>query len=125
MILDFEKPKKIRSTEKHNERFSSDSGVAGTYVPNMSEADEKKFKAKHITGEHERVEIRVTLNGVNAVIIVYKKANPVKWDYTKQDLWKKRHLSIQFSINGKLDILQFQWDELNQAIDEAKEILGI
>lgn len=124
MILDFEKPKKIRSTEKHNEMYSSDSGVAGTYVPNMSEADTKKFKAKHITGDHERVEIRVSM-GVNVVIIVYKKPYSVKWDYTKQDEYRKRHLDVQFSINGKLDITFEQWGQINQAIDEAKQILGV
>jgi hypothetical protein len=124
MILDFEKPQKIRSTDKHNEMFSSDSGVAGTYVPNMSEDDTKKFKAKHITGDHERVEIRVSM-GVNVVIIVYKKPYPVKWDYTKQDEYRKRHLDIQFSVNGKLDITFDQWSNINQAIEEAKQILGI
>jgi hypothetical protein len=124
MILDFEKPQKIRSTEKHNEMYSSDSGIDGTYVSNMSEADTKKFKAKHITGEHERVEIRVSM-GVNVVIIVYKKENPVKWNYKKQDEYRKRHLDVQFSVNGKLDISFEQWNMINQAIDEAKQILGI
>lgn len=47
-ILDFSKPEKIRSTADHNKRYTSDSGVDGTYVPNMSEADMHKWKAKYI-----------------------------------------------------------------------------
>lgn len=77
-LLCFDKPKKIRNTKEHNEMYSSDSGVAGTYVPNMSEEDKNKWKAKHIKGEDERIEIRKTINGVQLLIVVYKRERPVK-----------------------------------------------
>ena len=57
-LLSFDKPKKVRSAEEHNKMFSSDSGIAGTYVPNMSKEDQLKWKAKHIKGDDERIEIR-------------------------------------------------------------------
>ena len=72
MILNFNKPKKVRSTKEHNDNHMSDSGVAGTYVPNMSKEDNKRFKAKYISGSDERVEIRVARRGVYIVIKVYK-----------------------------------------------------
>lgn len=122
-VLDFEKPKKVRSTEEHNEKFQSDSGVAGTYVPNMSKEDMNKWKAKHIKGEDERVEIRKTIEGVQLVIIVYKKARPAKWDYKKQDEWNKRHQDIRMSMNGKLDLTWDNFWDMQEAVKEALEIM--
>ena len=61
MILSFETPKKLRSAEKHNEMYQSNAGVNGTYVPNMSKEDMNLWKAKHIKGSDERVEIRKLL----------------------------------------------------------------
>jgi hypothetical protein len=34
-ILSFEKPKKLRSTEEHNEMYVADCDVPGVYVPNI------------------------------------------------------------------------------------------
>jgi hypothetical protein len=121
-ILSFEKPKKVRSTEKHNEMFSSDSGVAGTYVPNMSEEDELKWKAKHIKGDDERVEIRKTIDGAQLLIVVYAKARPVKYNWNHIDEWRKRHENVSISMNGKLSMTLVEYDEMKRAIDEAFEI---
>ena len=128
MILSFDKPKKNRSTEEHNEMFVSDSGIAGTYVPNMSDEDTKKFKAKHIKGDDERVEIRVCIGGVNCNIFVFKKIfDPPYPSYTKSNndfnVWRRRHNHIKFSVNGKMDITFEEWNKINQAIEEAKELL--
>ena len=60
-LLCFDKPKKVRSTEEHNKTYMSDSGIAGTYVPNMSEEDKNKWKAKHIivTGKQSNFTINL------------------------------------------------------------------
>ena len=70
-LLCFDKPKKARSTENHNIACSSDSGIPGTYVPNMSRTDREKWKGK-IVGTRRgkpQVEIRkdsfVTVVGLN------------------------------------------------------------
>jgi hypothetical protein len=123
-ILDFEKPKKIHSTKEHNKMYSSDSGIDGTYVPNMSKEDTLKWKAKYITGEDERIEIHKTIDGVQVVIIVYKKTRPVlKYDYKKKEEWDKRHQNVKMSMNGKLDMTWDNWFDMEQAIREAFEIL--
>jgi hypothetical protein len=143
-ILSFDKPKKISSTEEHNKKFSSDSGIAGTYVPNMSEDDKLKWKAKHITGEDERIEIRKTFEGVQILIIVYKKeyhpSKPVFPEYDgggKDFYWEqanifyhadcarydKRHENIRISMNGKLNLTWSNLSDMNEAIEEAYEIL--
>ena len=124
MILSFEKPEKIRSTEEHNKMFSSDCGVAGTYVSNMSEEDRKKFKAKHIKGEDERIEIRVEM-GSNILIIIYKNPKVVKYDFHNYKEYAKNHKNIQISTNGKLDVSFEHLENLKQAINEAKQILNL
>lgn len=121
MILNFNKPQKVRTSADHNNMFQSDSGVAGTYVSNMSDNDKRKFKAKHIKGDHERIEIRVEMNSANILVKVFKKANNSnEWKHGQDN-----HNEIQFSTNGKIDISLRKWEKLNQAIEEAKQILGI
>lgn len=120
-LLNFEKPKKIRSTEEHNDMFSSDSGIPGTYVPNMSDDDMYKWKAKHIKGEDERVEIRKTIHGVQVLIIVYKEIKQVKYEYNNITEWHKRHENVCISMNGKLQMSWEVYDEFVRAIAEAKE----
>jgi hypothetical protein len=122
-LLEFEKPKKIRSTEEHNKMYSSSADAAGTYVPNMSKEDMLKWKAKHITGEDERIEIHKTIDGVQVVIIVYKKAKPVKYNHEDVQAWHKRHQSVKMSMNGKLDMTWDNWWDLTEAVKEAFEIL--
>lgn len=122
-LLSFEKPKKANSTEKHNENYQSDSGVAGTYVQNMSVADILKWKAKHIKGEDERIEIRKTIEGVQLLVVVYKKENPVEWEDGNLKEWYKRHQNVRMSMNGKLDMTWDNWWDLQEAVKEAFEIL--
>ena len=144
-LLTFDKPKKVLSTEKHNKKFQSDSGMAGTYVPNMSKEDMNKWKAKHIKGEDERIEIRKTFNnGVQVLIIVYKKEyQPPKPSFPEYDgggkdfYWEqanifyhadcqrydKRHHNVRISMNGKLDLTWDDFWNIQEAVKEAFEIL--
>lgn len=121
-LIDFNKPKKVRSTEEHNQMYSSDSGVAGTYVPNMSDEDRKKWKGIHIKGTDERIEIRRTIGGVQLLIVVYKKISFTDWRVNR-DAWKTNHNNVRMSMNGKLDMTFDDYNEITQVIEEAKEIL--
>lgn len=115
-ILDFNKPRKVRTTQEHNRKYTSDSGVDGTYVPNMSEADMKKWKAKHIKGADERIEIRKTLNGVQVLIVVYKNRKE-KEGYG--GVMRMEHENVQISMNGKLHLTYDDYKEFKTAITEA------
>jgi hypothetical protein len=140
----FRKTKKLRSGEEHNAQYTSDSGISGTYVPNMSDVDMNKWKAKHITGDDERIEIRKTFNGVQLLIIVYKKLyQPPKpsfpeydggskdfyWEqaniFNSQDCkrYAKRHNGIKISMNGKLDLTFNNFGDIQEVVREAIEIL--
>ena len=103
-ILSFEKPKKILSTEEHNERYSSDTNIAGTYVPNMSQEDRLKWKAKKIGGPTPRVEIRKTVMSAQVLLIVYKTG-------------------LRMSANGRMIFDNKVWEELQTAVKEARELL--
>lgn len=60
MILCWDKPKKVMTAKQREDTYSSDCGVPGTFVPNMSDDDRGRWKAKlvgHKAG-HPQVEIR-------------------------------------------------------------------
>jgi len=128
MILDFNKTKKLRTSAEHSSIYMSDSGIAGTYVPNMSKSDMEKWKAKHIKGDNERIEIRKTLGGTQLLIIVRKNA-PMKYPKSHdRETWKQyndQKGSIKMSMNGSLWMTFEEQNELINAIEEAKTILGI
>ena len=120
-ILSFEKPKKLRKTEEHNKMYQSDSGIAGTYAPNMSKEDQNLWKAKHIKGDDERIEIRKSIGGAQMLIVVYKKIRYVPWNIDSTE-WNKNHNNVRISMNGKVDMLFHEYDHMVQAIIEAKGI---
>ena len=80
------------------------------------------WKAKHIKDEHERIEIRKTIRGVQLLLVVYKKSNPVEFSSNNREEWLKRHQDIKLSMNGKLDMTWDEWQDLNEAAKEAFEI---
>ena len=135
MLLSFDPPKKVRTTNKHNEKFSSDSEVDGTYVPNMSDKDNERWKGKRISGTNERIEIRRSINGTQLVIVV-RKYPPLPYptwkpgiiyngeDYNKQrNKWMDAKGDIKISMNGSLWLDHGDWVEMGMVIDEARKIL--
>jgi len=109
-LINWDKPKKVLSTEEHNNHYSSDSGIAGTYVSNMSKEDMVKWKGKKfIKTPNPRIELRKTFlhtTGANVLIIV-SKSNP---NYT-------------ISTNGKIMMSLKEMDEFYDVINEAYELL--
>lgn len=117
MLISFDKPTKIRSTEEHNSYFSSDTGIAGTYVPNMSDADMKKWKGKHINKgkSNARIEIRKTI--YNQILIVVTLGG-------HELSYKNEKYDIRISMNGPILLTFEQMEELNSVILEAKALLS-
>ena len=107
-VLDFKKPVKLLPTAVWNDNHQSDSDIAGTYVPNMSEADKLKWKAKRIVGSDPRVEIRKTISNHG--------------DYA-QMLVIVRKDEVVISGNGRMNFSQENWNDLFDAVAEAKALL--
>lgn len=104
-LLNFDVPKKINSEEEHNRKYQSDCGAGGTYVPNMSEEDMKRWKCKHVKGDNERVELRKSFCPVNLVVIIYKNEE------------------VKMSMNGKLEVSFDEFCEISEIAKEAKEYM--
>jgi len=115
-ILCFEKPKKLRPHKEHAEMYSSDTNIAGTYAPNMSDEDMKLYKAKHIKGVDERIEIRKSQNGTQILAIIYKS--------TQNEGWDKFHENVQISANGKIHMTFEEYGVFDEAIKEAVSLLA-
>jgi hypothetical protein len=108
-LISWDKPKKVASTEAHNNYYSSDSGIAGTYVPNMSREDMLKWKGKKfIKTDNPRIEIRKTA-GSNILIVVTLK--------------RSGDSNFKISSNGKIELNYQEMQEFKQVIDEAYETL--
>lgn len=125
MLLDFNKPSKIMTEQERQDKYTSDGAVPGTYVPNMSEEDMKKWKGKYIKGKDERVEIRKSINGVQLVVIVYKETRYEEKTSTYSNETYKVfvHKNIHMSANGKIRLSFDEYQELLQVINEAQIIL--
>jgi len=108
-ILDWSEPKKARPTKEHNETFVADGAPPGTYVPNMSNEDKAKWRAKLIGGKDPRVEIRKTVTGI-------ARGSEKQGPYAQVKLVVRPDKSVRFSANGKAEL---DGVELIQAIDEA------
>lgn len=107
-VLSFEKPAKLRSSSEHADKYQSDSGVPGTYVPNMSDEDKRRWKGKVCGGSDPRVEIRKTFEGPGTYaqcLVVVRKGGVV------------------MSLNGKATMSDKDFSDLSIAVKEAKAAL--
>ena len=103
-LLDWTKPKRIRSSQDHADLYQSDTGIPGTFMPNMSEADKCRWKAKFIGGDDPRVEIRKEV-GPSLMLVVVRATH--------------QGPTVQLSTNGKLPFSVKEWPELDRAVEEA------
>jgi hypothetical protein len=115
MILDFHQPKKVRPTDKHNKMHQSDASAAGTYVPNMSDKDRAKWKARQIGGQDPRIEIRKTVRGIDP----YPRAGHC----AAQVLIIVRPDRVIMSTNNRIVWDNQTFAELMQAVEEARKRL--
>ena len=110
-----------------------DGGPEGGYVPQMSQADACRWKAKsfNLGKENARVELRKAFNYTRVTIFVAMDG----WDYAakyENRTGKEtggyfhtdtRGLNVRMSMNGSLLLTFEQFAEINQIVQEAKEYL--
>jgi hypothetical protein len=111
-FVNWDKPKKVHSTKEHNKMNSSDSGVAGTYVPNMSEENAYDWKGKIINRgkENVRAELRKTFSGDG---------------HYAQVLIVINNEGLKMSANGSIQMTHIEHNQMNSAINEAKMLIRI
>ena len=124
MILSFKKLKKVTPTEEHNRNYSSDCGVPGTYVPNMSGEDRVRWKAKLVgqRSKNYQIEIRTEEPGANLLVIVNGESRVHSFPRSSR-AGQKPH-EVRISTNGPLTFPPELWGKLNQAVFEARAVLA-
>jgi hypothetical protein len=125
MVLDFDKPKKVRSTDEHNQMHVADCAPPGVYVPNMSVNDRRKWKAKQIGGSNPRVEIRKSFHGLKVGIEHPYHKQIMRWsgDYSSETVIVVRRDGVIISMNGRTGITNEDFDDLVAAVEEARAML--
>lgn len=99
--LSWDKPKKIMSSQAREQEYQSDTSIPGTYVPNMSAEDKARWKAKYVGGDDPRVEVRVSITGVQVVMVIRGPSE------------------VELSMNGKLKGDYLVFSDFKAAIEEA------
>lgn len=109
-VLRWDRPAKVMSTEEW-QAISADGAPPGVYTPNMSPADRLTWKAKLIGGANPRVEIRKTAVNTDrrnhAQLLIIVDAD-----------------SVRMSANATVDLHTTEFDELTQAVQEARTALA-
>lgn len=126
-VLCWDKPKKILSNEDW-QATSFEDGPKGGYVPNMSADDARLWRAclKGTRTGYPQVEIRVTLNGHQMVIIVslgagysYKGWKP----QAKYECMATQGINVHMSLNGPARMTFEQMTAMHEAVAEARAAL--
>jgi hypothetical protein len=126
MILCWNKPEKAMSTDAWRNNAGFDGGPPGGYVPNMSEEDTLKWRAKLVgkKGGIKQVEIRKsTSNGTQMLIIVSEGGFRQKVDRWHPDGVEFPGKNVRISLNGPAALSFKEMEELHRAIEEAREAL--
>lgn len=130
-VLRWDKPKKVRTPEQNAAHYGFEDGPTGGYQPNMSDADAATWKAKEtgMKSGFPQVEIRKSFKSAQCLIIVnlgkgykYKSYEPVKGPNS----WgtPTRGINVHISLNGPLQMTFKDVEEMQEAIQEAKDYLA-
>lgn len=128
-LLMWDAPKKVRTAAENREHYGFEDGPDGGYIPNMSDEDAQRWKAK-ITGQKRgtpQVEIRKTLGGTQVTIVVTLRGGYTYKNYVPMppvSNWTRSHYTddkhIHIAANGPMQLTHEQFAELGQAVAEAK-----
>lgn len=124
MLIDFTKPKKVKVD------YGFEDGPDGGYMPQMSDDDAKRWKAKIINKgkENARIELRKSFDTAQVFIVVALDGWDLssKFDYRdppRDYFVSTRGLNVRMSMNGPLKLTFEQFAEFQQAVEEARQIL--
>lgn len=117
-IISWDKPRKIHSTKDHNEMYSSDCDVPGTYMPNMSKDDIKKWKGRVVGAKIGSPQVEIRKNYM--LVIVSLGGGYQHKFYTRE---KTVGINLHISMAGPTQLTFQDWDDMKAAVDEARQKL--
>ena len=120
-LLMWDKPKRAQTLEDWQTSTGFDGGPAGGYVPNMSDQDAQRWRAKLVgkTTGSPQVEIRRTM-GSQVLLIVNLGGGYAYKGYKREHT---QGVNVHFSANGPLQMTFDELAELAQVVSEAREYL--
>lgn len=114
-------------------KISADSAPPGVYRPNMSKEDMFKWKAKLVGAKKKDCKLRVEIRKT------FQKMEPKSGEHpffrrknvycqcliivSLENIDNMEDCNVLLSMNGKMGISMKEWEELELAIKEAKEVL--
>lgn len=136
-LLDFNPPAKVEI------EAGFEDGPTGGYVPQMGEADSRRWKAKkfNIGKPNARIELRKSIGGgvsgrgpVSQVTIFVALDG---WDFAKKHEYRREHdpdvdgyfhydtrgYNVRISMNGPILMTFDEFNEINQIVTEARDYL--
>lgn len=118
-VLMWEKPEKVMDSTEWAESYVADGAPPGVYVPNMSEDDMLRWKAKlvGIRTAYPRVEIRKSAYAQILIIVSLGQGFQQRYKSMPEET------NVQISANGAFALTWQELDEMNTAIQEAKVFL--
>lgn len=150
-VLCWDKPNKKLTTAEWKDSYGFEDGPTGGYVPNMSDDDAKKWKAKLVGSKtgYPQVEIRRTMRGGQLLLIVnlgagYKYKHYVPGSHppidrsqfyalgdsdAEIDQMLSMHtqytegMNVHLAANGGLQLTFAEMTEMYQAVEEARQYL--
>lgn len=128
-VLSWDKPKRKMNAAKWKDSYGFEDGPTGGYVPNMSDKDRRKWKAKLVgaTTDHPQVEIRKSSKAVQLTMIV-SLGNGYNYKYYKAvnkpgDSYRTKGVNVHIALNGGYQLTFAEMSEMNDAVLEAKKAL--
>lgn len=115
-VLMWDKPAKIMTEEERAAAYQADGAPPGVYVPNMSDEDRRRWKAKKIGGDHPRVEIRK-----DTFVVIVSLGGGYHYKHYKPK--QTEGVNIHIAAAGPIMLTFEEWAEFQQAVQEAREAL--
>lgn len=121
-ILSWDKPEKVMSIEEWAS-WQADSAPPGTYVPNMSKEDVRRWKAKRVgfKAGHPQIEIRK-----DSTVIIVSLHGGYKYKGYSADrvgAYNTDNINLHIATAGPIQWTWEEWAECQEAIKEAREAL--
>lgn len=118
-VLSWDKPEKVVSTEEWAS-WQADSAPPGTYVPNMSKEDMRKWKAKRVgfKSGHPQIEIRK-----DSTVIIVSLYGGYKYKHYGKYSPSTEGINLHIATAGPIQWTWQEWAECQEAIQEARAIL--
>ena len=119
-VLNWDKPKKVQTTQEWKEGYGFEGGPTGGYMPNMSDEDAKSWKAK-VTGTKigfPIVEIRKQCRNGTLLFIIVSLGGGFKYKW--YDSNQTTGVNVHMSANGPIWLDFAEMTEMQQAVAEGE-----